>query len=159
MHLNGHEQSLHTNLTSVSPSLRPPLEWDWDVEHADRKEEAKADGALHGAHPFQVDRRVLRDVVKEKTGVDVGRITFLSSGMCRRSLLSYNHRGLTTAFVHQEHFTKSVTPKEIHMLMPNLSVGISCDVGRSWPACGACCAEVHGSYQNRIRGGYYALLA
>lgn len=57
------------------------LEWDWEVEHADRKCEAKADAALHGAIPFQVDRKILRDVVREKMGIDVGRITFLNSGV------------------------------------------------------------------------------
>jgi hypothetical protein len=54
--------------------------WDWDIEHADRKKEEKADAAFHGQHPFQIDRRVLKDVVKEKVGADVGRIVFLSSG-------------------------------------------------------------------------------
>jgi len=29
---------------------------------------------------FEVDRKILKDVVREKLGVDVGRITFLSSG-------------------------------------------------------------------------------
>jgi hypothetical protein len=57
-----------------------PLEWDWDIEHADRDLERKADAILHGATPFQVDRRVLKDVVREKMNGDVGRITFLSSG-------------------------------------------------------------------------------
>jgi len=61
---------------------RPPLRWDWEIEHADRKKERKADAALHGATPFEVDRRVLKDVVREKMGVDVGRITFLSAGEC-----------------------------------------------------------------------------
>jgi hypothetical protein len=61
----------------------PPLgqlEWDWDVEHADRDLEREADAVLHGATPFQVDRRVLKDVVREKMSSDVGRITFLTSG-------------------------------------------------------------------------------
>ena len=57
-----------------------PIEWDWGVEHADRGREARADAALHDAQPFPVDRRVLRDIVREKTRCEVGRITFLSSG-------------------------------------------------------------------------------
>ncbi|KAF8872513.1 hypothetical protein BD779DRAFT_1572541 [Infundibulicybe gibba] len=35
---------------------------------------------LHGATPFQVDRRVLKDVVREKASTEVGRIQFLSAG-------------------------------------------------------------------------------
>ena len=56
------------------------VEWDWDLEHADRKREAKADSAVHGAQPFLVDRNLLRDVIKEKMGCRVGRIAFLNSG-------------------------------------------------------------------------------
>lgn len=65
-------------------AIRPLVEWDWDVEHADRAKEAQADKAaekdavVHG--PFQVDRRVLRDVVRERMGEDVGRIEYLSAG-------------------------------------------------------------------------------
>ncbi|KAJ7773833.1 hypothetical protein B0H16DRAFT_1450648 [Mycena metata] len=58
----------------------PPLEWDWDIEHADRKREAQADAALHGATPFEVDRRVLKDVVMEHMKTPVARIVFLSAG-------------------------------------------------------------------------------
>jgi hypothetical protein len=67
-------------LPQASPSMSV-IEWDWDIEHHDRRLEAKADAALHGAQPFQVDRRVLKDVVREMTGCEVGRINFLSSGM------------------------------------------------------------------------------
>lgn len=56
------------------------LEWDWDVEHQDRRLENKADATLHNAHPFQVDRSVLKDVVREKSACPVARIKFLSSG-------------------------------------------------------------------------------
>ncbi|KAJ8502027.1 hypothetical protein ONZ45_g11918 [Pleurotus djamor] len=66
---------------------QPPLEWDWAIEHEDRRKESKADATVNGFAPFQVDRRVLKDVVKEKMGVDVGRITFLSSGK------QYHHTG------------------------------------------------------------------
>lgn len=71
-----------------------PLEWDWEVEQADRKCEAKADAAFHGAIPFQVDRKILKDVVRENMGVDVGRIAFLSSGMCSGHI-SAGTNGLT----------------------------------------------------------------
>lgn len=81
MHGNGYKLSLNlkNGLASRRPQA-PQLEWDWDIEHADRKREAKADAALHGATPFQVDRRVLKDVVHEKAGIEVGKITFLSAG-------------------------------------------------------------------------------
>lgn len=59
---------------------RSPLRWDWATEHADRKKERKADATLHGTTPFEVDRTVLKDIVREKMGVDVGLITFLSAG-------------------------------------------------------------------------------
>ena len=76
------------------PFVRPPpmsggardqkptkkLEWDWDLEHQDRAQEAKADAAVHNAQPFLVDRRVLKDVVKENFKIDVARIVFLTSG-------------------------------------------------------------------------------
>jgi hypothetical protein len=86
---------MHLDLSlGLATDQNPPVGWDWSVEHADRKLEEKADAALHGAHPFQVDRKVLRDVVREKMGVDVGRITFLSSGMCQwqRSLSDRSDR-------------------------------------------------------------------
>ena len=67
------------SLADASPR-RPPLQWNWEIEHADRKKERKADAALHGATPFEVDRKVLKDIVREKMGVDVGLITFLSAG-------------------------------------------------------------------------------
>lgn len=86
-----------------SPDSSPPpetdgdkdlaLEWDWDVEHADRKAEAKADAALHGALPFEVDRKVLKDVVREKMGAEVVRIKFLSAGRsqyCLHTKISSN---------------------------------------------------------------------
>ena len=59
---------------------KAPLVWDWDIEHADRKLEAKADAAVHGAPPFQVDRKLLKDIVQEKMGEDVVRIKFLGAG-------------------------------------------------------------------------------
>ena len=93
MHQNGNklfaipsdDEPLTTNDSALPP--RPPLRWDWGTEHADRKKERKADAALHGSTPFEVDRTVLKDVVREKMGVDVGLITFLSAGEFRASTL------------------------------------------------------------------------
>jgi hypothetical protein len=62
-------------------SGKPALVWDWDIEHEDRRRERKDDASFKGSAPFEVDRRVLRDVVREKMGIDVGRIKFLSAGM------------------------------------------------------------------------------
>lgn len=60
------------------PAATPlKLEWDWDAELADREREIRHDG---NDTSFQVDRRVLRDVVKEKLGVEVAHIRFISSG-------------------------------------------------------------------------------
>jgi hypothetical protein len=83
----------HTPDVPKPASLKPGqrVEWDWDVEHADRAREREADAAIHHAQPFEVDRRVLRDIVQEKMGEDVGRICFMGSGVffhdppfCRR---------------------------------------------------------------------------
>lgn len=63
------------------------LEWDWEIEHADRQRERKADAALYGALPFEVDRKLLKDVVREKSCVDVARIKFLSSGTFHKAYL------------------------------------------------------------------------
>lgn len=82
-------------IPAIPPHLPPPmsgrardqehlppkkLEWDWNLEHQDRAKEAKADRAVHNAQVFLVDRRILRDVVKEKFQVEVARIVFISSG-------------------------------------------------------------------------------
>jgi hypothetical protein len=61
-------------------SQQVKVEWSWELEHADRMKETKADAAFHGLHPFQIDRKVLMDIVREALGTDVGRIVFLSSG-------------------------------------------------------------------------------
>ncbi|KAJ7190686.1 hypothetical protein GGX14DRAFT_603637 [Mycena pura] len=61
------------------------LEWDWDIEHADRKREAAA--TVHGAMPFEVDRRVLKDVVFEHMKTPVARIVFLSAGTFHKAYL------------------------------------------------------------------------
>ncbi|KIJ63793.1 hypothetical protein HYDPIDRAFT_112752 [Hydnomerulius pinastri MD-312] len=91
---NGVSSTPMANLLPGTVPLAPlrstsylPVQWDWDIEHEDRKREAKADAGLHGAQPFQVDRRVLKDVVREKTHSEVGRITFLSSGTFHKAYL------------------------------------------------------------------------
>lgn len=72
--------SAHAAEPAQAPPLGGRVEWDWDVEHADRAREREADAAVHTAQPFQVDRRVLKDVVQEKMGEEVGRIRFMGSG-------------------------------------------------------------------------------
>ena len=60
------------------PALTPSkLEWDLDIDLADRAREKRHDGADTS---FQVDRRIMRDIVKEKLGQEVARIRFISSG-------------------------------------------------------------------------------
>ncbi|KAF9071797.1 hypothetical protein BDP27DRAFT_1321376 [Rhodocollybia butyracea] len=71
----------------VAENREEILEWDWDIEHADRKLEAKADAALDGASPFEVDRKVLKDVVREKMGAEVVRIKFMSAGTFHKAYL------------------------------------------------------------------------
>ncbi|KAL5521525.1 hypothetical protein ACEPAF_2273 [Sanghuangporus sanghuang] len=74
--ISSHEHALATPLKH--------LEWDWDAEYADRVREKRHDG---NDTSFQVDRRVLRDVVKEKLGIEVARIRFLSSGTFHKAYL------------------------------------------------------------------------
>jgi hypothetical protein len=69
-----------TIVDSKTSTTRPPLTWDWTIEHEDRRRERKVDDALHAPTPFEVDRKILKDVVREKMGVEVGRIRFLSAG-------------------------------------------------------------------------------
>ncbi|KIM74140.1 hypothetical protein PILCRDRAFT_828561 [Piloderma croceum F 1598] len=73
--------------TGSGMNIKPPIEWDWDLEHKDRRIEAQADAAMHGFQPFQVDRKVLKDVVREKMDTEVGRIKFLSSGTFHKGYL------------------------------------------------------------------------
>lgn len=65
---------------AIESATKQQLEWDWDSEHLDRKRESDADRSLHGSGPFEVDRKVLKDVVRERTSTDVARIKFLSAG-------------------------------------------------------------------------------
>ncbi|TCD68756.1 hypothetical protein EIP91_009902 [Steccherinum ochraceum] len=63
------------------------LQWDWDLEHEDRRREARADAAVHNAQPFQVDRKLLKDIVVEKMGAEVARIQFLGAGTFHKGYL------------------------------------------------------------------------
>lgn len=62
----------------------PQFEWDWEIDQADRARERRHDGT---DVTFQVDRKVMRDVVKERMGAEVARIRFISSGTLLTSLL------------------------------------------------------------------------
>jgi hypothetical protein len=105
--LSANPNDLASTYTSVEPLdheliKKTVLEWDWDIEHEDRRLEAKADALAHPQHPFDVDRKVLKDVVREKMGRDVARIKFLSSGKfgnCR----SFHHQanGLCAGTFHK----------------------------------------------------------
>ncbi|KJA21523.1 hypothetical protein HYPSUDRAFT_202873 [Hypholoma sublateritium FD-334 SS-4] len=74
-------------VTAHKVPAQPPLTWDWAVEHEDRKRERKSDAASHEPTPFEVDRKILKDVVREKMGVEVGRIRFLNSGTFHKAYL------------------------------------------------------------------------
>lgn len=85
------QSSVPPSSASKQPGL-PPLEWSWPLEHADREKERRADASassdsIHHSGPFEVDRRVLKDVVREKMGgVEVARIEFLSAGTFHKVL-------------------------------------------------------------------------
>ncbi|KAI0372046.1 hypothetical protein BV20DRAFT_940941 [Pilatotrama ljubarskyi] len=72
---------------SADPPEKPHLVWDWDIEHADRQAERKADAAVHGAIPFEVDRKLLKDIVQERMGAEVARIKFLGAGTFHKGYL------------------------------------------------------------------------
>lgn len=102
----------------LAPPPQPKLEWDWDIEHEDRRKEAKADAAMHGAAPFLVDRRVLKDVVTEKVGVDVGRISFLSSGESPGNRDTYPLLTISSFVRHISQGERCATPPQ-HFRMTN----------------------------------------
>ncbi|KAI0776373.1 hypothetical protein BC629DRAFT_1525836 [Irpex lacteus] len=68
------------NGEASKPVEKKPLVWDWALEHEDRKKEAKSDEARHGAGPFQVDRKLLKDIVREKMEAEVGYLITLADG-------------------------------------------------------------------------------
>ncbi|KAL4062051.1 hypothetical protein V8B97DRAFT_1878318 [Scleroderma yunnanense] len=103
------------------PSRYTPIEWDWEIEHKDRMRESKADSALHGTQPFQVDRRVLKEVVRERARAEVGRITFLSSGTFHKA------RTLNCALYHPSYAylisltdTRTLVARVARRFMPRL---------------------------------------
>ncbi|KAI0777774.1 hypothetical protein BD413DRAFT_467918 [Trametes elegans] len=69
------------------PVKKPALVWDWDIEHADRQAERSADAAVHGAIPFEVDRKLLKDIVHERMGAEVARIKYLGAGTFHKGYL------------------------------------------------------------------------
>ncbi|KAG6835620.1 hypothetical protein H0H93_016444 [Arthromyces matolae] len=130
MHENVHKLPLNgdSKPKSAKPS-REPLQWSWEIEHADRKREAKAEGAADGAAaPFPVDRRVLKDVVREHRGVDVGRIVFLSSGTFHKAYLvtMVDHTELV-ASVARRYMPRLKTESEVatmHYLRENTNIPV-----------------------------------
>ena len=83
---NDNGTHLQTRTVTNNTTNKPPLSWSWELEHADRKKEAQADAAVHGAPPFQVDRKLLKDIVQEKMQKEVVRIEFLGAGAYRCSV-------------------------------------------------------------------------
>ena len=97
-------------LTTSNMTKPSAVEWDWNLEQADRKREAKADCAVHGVQPFQVDRNLLRDVIREKLGCRVGRITFLSSGASSWPLFPLpNDKGHALGIIGTFHKVRSLS--------------------------------------------------
>ena len=150
------------SLVSASQRRPPPLQWSWEIEHADRRKERKADAALHGAMPFEVDRRVLKDIVREKMGVDVGLITFLSAG--EHSALSHCRHRLSLTDVN----TFSGTFHKVHLLvyLPSFTdelfssssnPGLSCHSRRSRSTSRTSGPSIHATTQDRIRSRHYQL--
>lgn len=90
--------------TSPTQTKKKPvkkLEWDWALEHADRTRESRLDAAGGVGDIFQIDRKALRDAVKEKMGGEVVRIRFISSGS------SSSFHSFSLAYVHTGTFHKA----------------------------------------------------
>ena len=90
------EESMEDHSTTPGASLLPErsptvtsikLEWDPDIDLADRVREKRHDGADTS---FQLDRRIMREIVKEKLGHEVARIRFISSGKHTLIILRHN---------------------------------------------------------------------
>jgi hypothetical protein len=84
---------LHLMIPHHSHLQTPPSEEEDPLDALDRVKEILADGD----HPFPVDRKKLKEVIKNKLGEDVKRIQFLSSGEFGFSCLTCGERsfGLT----------------------------------------------------------------
>ncbi|KAG8216577.1 hypothetical protein J3R82DRAFT_6761 [Butyriboletus roseoflavus] len=133
--LNGHGASMGP-AESFPPGTMPlpplpttpytPIEWNWDVELADRRREAQAEAAVYDAQPFQVDRRVLKDILREKTHCEVGHITFLSAGrFCFLFLLPYPLNGPQSGTFHKAYLvtfadTRQLVARVAQRFMPRL---------------------------------------
>ncbi|KAG6830223.1 hypothetical protein H0H92_001663 [Tricholoma furcatifolium] len=129
MHRNGHDLSLSlkNDDVPVKPHIEP-LQWSWEIEHADRKRETQADAATHGATPFQVDRKVLKDVVRENRGVEVGRIEYLNAGTFHKAYLIklVDHTELV-ATVARRYMPRLKTESEVatmHYLRENTNIPV-----------------------------------
>jgi hypothetical protein len=96
------------------------LSWSWEREHADRKKENKADAKLHGALPFLVDRKVLKDVVREKMGEEVGNIAFLSSGELHKVFDPVRH--LLIIAMSNRYIPQGPPPNPLPIRSPYLSL-------------------------------------
>lgn len=144
------------------PQSEPePLKWDWDIEHEDRKIEAQADASMHNTQPFQVDRRVLKDVVWEKMGAPVGRIQFLSSGESASPISRcYHVQSMLTSTNQLGTFHKVCTARcySYHTFDADFnSIGL-CDYPHRPQGAGrACCTSIHAPTQNRIWNRYSAI--
>jgi hypothetical protein len=109
MYLNGHPTTQlndHTPPNGITPSTQSQLIWSWPIEHEDRQKERNADAASHNARPFEVDRKILKDVVRERMGVDVGRIRFMSAGESKVSVHQFmsSLTTLTRRYISQGFF-------------------------------------------------------
>lgn len=118
MYLDGHptiQLNNHTPPNGITPITQPQLVWSWPIEHEDRQKERNADAASHHTRPFEVDRKILKDVVRENMGVDVGRIAFMSAGESRVSVHQFmsSLTNLMCRYISQGFFYS------IHVLLVN----------------------------------------
>ena len=90
------------------PAEKKPFVWDWAIEHEDRKKEAKSDETRHVAGPFQVDRKLLKDIVREKMGADVVRIQFLGAGAFTSTRYFWSIR-LTLCLTRSRYFSQGMS--------------------------------------------------
>ncbi|KAI6112096.1 hypothetical protein EDD16DRAFT_1604378 [Pisolithus croceorrhizus] len=98
------------------PASYAPVRWSDAEELVDRQREADADSAaVHTPiQPFHVDRRVLRDIVREYAHAQIGRITFLSSGTFHKAyLITFVDTRLLIARVARRFMPRFKTESEI----------------------------------------------
>lgn len=147
------------NGEASKPVEKKPLVWDWTLEHEDRKKEAKSDEARHGAGPFQVDRKLLKDIVREKMEAEVVRIQFLGAGEFTSEIYFWLN-SLTLCFGA----SKAPSTRQVALLSDSrltlfllLSAGLSHHSCRRARGCRSSSATIHAPPQDRVRGGHYAL--